>query len=431
MIKILQKIFPEKAEFIEEFDDFTTYLTGFHTNRENYYTTKDEKSTAVATRIVHENLPKFCQNIFTFLKKKDDYLAAYGKISHKTLQIKDSRTGEMKKISPITEDIFEISFFNYCLNQIGIDDYNRIICEYNELINLYNQGQKDKSARLSLFKILYKQIGAKNSETFQMLSFQNDDEFIAHIKEKFIPESITKNAEIEKIFKNFSEKTDEDFEKIYLSKAAINTISNKIFANWFLLSEILIKEKIWNHDAEGNVKIPEATSLATIFQAMNHFSREEIFKENLLEKWKDFDRKNSEIFIKILISDVENIISENRKFSENLEKILQKFQKNNSEHKAILKDFADSSRIPASMLKYFLVKKLDLLPNDVDFYSQISNILADFGIFHSYDAVRNYITKAEIPDEKMKLNFENGTLAAGWDINKERDNYCVILENEK
>lgn len=164
---------------------------------------------------------------------------------------------------------------------------------------------------------------------------------------------------------------------------------------------------------------------------MNHFSKEEIFKENLLEKFQDFNGKNSEIFIKILLADVESIISENKKYSEKLGEILKNFQKNNSEHKAILKDFADSSRIPASMLKYFLVKKLDLLPNDADFYSQISNILADFGIFHSYDAVRNYITKAEIPNEKMKLNFENGTLAAGWDINKEKDNYCVILENEK
>ena len=97
MIHILQKIFPEKSEFINEFNDFSTYLTGFHINRENYYTTKDEKSTAIATRIVHENLPKFCQNIFAFFKKKDDYIASYEKISHKTLQIKDSRTGEMKK----------------------------------------------------------------------------------------------------------------------------------------------------------------------------------------------------------------------------------------------------------------------------------------------------------------------------------------------
>lgn len=337
----------------------------------------------------------------------------------------------MKKISPITEDVFEISFFNSCLNQSGIDDYNRIVWEYNELINLYNQEQKDKSERLSLFKILYKQIGAKNAETFQILSFQNDDEFLTHISKKFIPEALQKNEEIEKIFKNFSSKTEEDFEKIYLSKAAINTISNKIFANWFLLSEILIQQKIWNLDTEGNVKIPETTSLGAIFQAMNHFSREEIFRENLLEKFKDFNGKNSEIFIKILISDVENIVSENKKYSENLEKILQNFQKNNTEHKAILKDFADSSRIPASMLKYFLVKKLDLLPNDTDFYGQISNLLADFRIFASYDAVRNYITKAEISNEKMKLNFENGTLAAGWDINKERDNYCVILENEK
>ncbi len=59
---------------IKLFDKFFTYFTGFNQNRENYYTTKEQKSTAVATRIVHENLPKFCDNILTFKKKHDEYV---------------------------------------------------------------------------------------------------------------------------------------------------------------------------------------------------------------------------------------------------------------------------------------------------------------------------------------------------------------------
>ncbi|MDR2640641.1 MAG: hypothetical protein LBC61_04980 [Candidatus Peribacteria bacterium] len=31
---------------------------------------------------------------------------------------------------------------------------------------------------------------------------------------------------------------------------------------------------------------------------------------------------------------------------------------------------------------------------------------------------------------KLKLNFENSTLAGGWDVNKESDNFCIILQDE-
>ena len=45
-----------------KFNQFTTYLNGFHENRKNIYSDK-EQTTAVAHRIIHENLPKFFSNI--------------------------------------------------------------------------------------------------------------------------------------------------------------------------------------------------------------------------------------------------------------------------------------------------------------------------------------------------------------------------------
>ncbi|GHV42788.1 hypothetical protein FACS1894180_0080 [Bacteroidia bacterium] len=41
--------------------------------------------------------------------------------------------------------------------------------------------------------------------------------------------------------------------------------------------------------------------------------------------------------------------------------------------------------------------------------------------------VRNFVTQKPYSTEKIKLNFENSTLAQGWDMNKERDNTTVIL----
>lgn len=44
--------------------------------------------------------------------------------------------------------------------------------------------------------------------------------------------------------------------------------------------------------------------------------------------------------------------------------------------------------------------------------------------------MRNYLTKKASGElNKLKLNFENSTLAGGWDVNKETDNSCVLLRD--
>lgn len=59
----------EKFYFDESFKNFTTYFGGFHENRKNMYSDK-EQSTAIAYRLIHENLTKFLDNIKVFEKIK-------------------------------------------------------------------------------------------------------------------------------------------------------------------------------------------------------------------------------------------------------------------------------------------------------------------------------------------------------------------------
>jgi len=59
----------EDKKNVKEFEAFTTYFTGFHQNRANMYVA-DEKRTAIASRLIHENLPKFIDNIRIFEKMK-------------------------------------------------------------------------------------------------------------------------------------------------------------------------------------------------------------------------------------------------------------------------------------------------------------------------------------------------------------------------
>ncbi|MBI5682531.1 MAG: hypothetical protein HZC45_05125 [Deltaproteobacteria bacterium] len=169
----------ELETHLKTFEKFFTYFSGYNQNRENYYK-KEEKATAVATRIIHDNLPKFCDNCIQFLEgkvqkkkkksqdnakvtfsRKDEYLNAYQylKDANRTTHIKDAETNKMIEASPIEEKMFEIARFSECLSQSGIEEYNRIIGHYNLLINLYNQARRvEKDFRKLLpFKTLYKQ----------------------------------------------------------------------------------------------------------------------------------------------------------------------------------------------------------------------------------------------------------------------------------
>lgn len=55
----------EEQTLVKSFQEFTTYFEGFHQNRKNMYS-DEEKSTAIAYRVVHQNLPKYIDNMRIF-----------------------------------------------------------------------------------------------------------------------------------------------------------------------------------------------------------------------------------------------------------------------------------------------------------------------------------------------------------------------------
>ena len=168
----------ELKEHLEQFKGFWGYLDGYNTNRENYYATEKEQSTAVATRIVHENLPTFCSNALRFEKRKEEYLDIYRylKDNNRETMIKNAQ-GEEIEAEPITETVFQIEHFNKCLAQSQIEEYNRIIGNYNYLINLYNQARREETGfkKIDEFETLYKQIGCGKKESmFETLQDDSD-----------------------------------------------------------------------------------------------------------------------------------------------------------------------------------------------------------------------------------------------------------------
>ena len=144
----------EEHDACNSFHNFTTYFMGFHENRKNIYKA-EKKSTEVAFRIVDQNLPKFLDN--TKLKNKVTNCLSDKDIS--TLQNNFAYAFDNKELK-----IFQSEYFNECLNQDGIDKYNQLIGGFtlssgekiqglNEIINLYNQREKEKIPK---FKMLYK-----------------------------------------------------------------------------------------------------------------------------------------------------------------------------------------------------------------------------------------------------------------------------------
>ncbi len=488
MLELIKDLNPDNQqikEIINEtFKGFFTYFSGFNQNRENYYETKKEATTAVATRIVHENLPKFCDNLIQFegftKKKKDgseqkiermsEYLNAYKflKDHNKTTQINDAQSGEMIETSPIKEYNFKISYFLKCLSQSGIEEYNQIIGHYNLLINLYNQEKrreekhltkKEKTFRdLPKFKTLYKQIGCgKKDPLFFSLTHdtkKQTEENKENYRKPYSVEQILEQAKAagEKYFQGKSDDGiintttefkeyilgKESYEGVYWSRAAMNTISDKYFANYHDLKDRLQEAKVFQKakkEIGEDIKIPEAIELTGLFAVLDTVTENwqqegVIFRNSLTEKPKEEKteskdnqkrakrksiiaeaKKPSEALLKMIFDDLED---EAKQFIDSAEDVLTLNEYKSKESKEPIKKWMDHALAINRMLKYFLVKesKIKGVPLDPVISEALTILLRaeDAEWFWWYDALRNYLTKKpqdDAKENKLKLNFEN------------------------
>lgn len=177
---------PEEQELVKKFGDFTSYFTGFHQNRQNMYS-NEAKSTAISYRLIHQNLPKFIDNmsVFSVLQKTGiiDFLPELA--------------GNLKAKANIDsiEKYFDVEGYNEVLTQRGIDIYNMILGGYsidentkikglNEYINLYNQNQKEK---IPNFKPLFKQIlSDRENGSFILEQFNTDTEVVEAVQKFYV-----------------------------------------------------------------------------------------------------------------------------------------------------------------------------------------------------------------------------------------------------
>jgi len=418
----------DNKELIRKFDKFTTYFTGFYENRENMYS-DEEKSTAIAYRLINENLPKFINNLYVFEKIFNSEVAKHLQTLYKDIE-------EYLNVDNIA-DIFQLNYYSNILTQTQIDVYNLIIGGktledgtkikgLNEYINLYNQQQSEKSKKLPKFVVLFKQIlSDRVSSSWLPEKFENDNEMLQGLREAYskMEESILNLRELLRNINDF------DLSKIYLcNDISLTDISQKLFGDYSKIINAVkdeIKEKNPLKKNENQENYDERIN--KLFKDNNSFSIKDINdyvkEKSLADYFINLGRNDEQEDLFMQIEKKYSVVEVLLNTPYPSEKSLIQDKKSIE----FIKEFLDSIKNLQHFVKPILLNG-DEADIDTGFYSEFEKSWAELDKITSlYNKVRNYVTQKPYSIEKIKLNFENSTLLAGWDLNKEKDNTSIIL----
>lgn len=413
-------------ELVRQFTDFTTYFSGFHENRKNMYAA-EEKSTAIAYRLIHQNLPKFMDNMKAFAKIAETSVAEH---------FADIYEGWKEHLNVASiEEIFRLDYFSETLTQRHIEVYNYIIGKkiledgteikgINEYVNLYNQQQKDKSMRLPFLVPLYKQI-LSDREKLSWLAeeFDSDEKTLSAINESYNHlHDLLMGEENESLRSLLSHIKDFNLNHINISNdLSLTDISQHLFSRYDVFTNGIKDElraitprKKKESDDEFEDRITK------IFKSQKSFSIALLDKlpQPVMDNGKT--RSVEEYFMSLGAIHTETIQKENlfvqiENAYEDARTILQ------------MKDTGDtlSQNKPAvTKIKVLLDALKDLQhfikpllgsgeENEKDelFYGSFQMMWDELDtITPLYNKVRNWLTRKPYSTEKIKLNFDSPTL---------------------
>lgn len=438
----------EEKKLVEEFDNFTTYFTGFHENRKNMYSA-EEKSTAIAYRLIHQNLPKFIDNMRAFDKVRNSPVKA----KFETI-LSDSELGPVIQVNAV-EDMFMLDYFSETLTQLGIDTYNHLIGGFtaeegkekvkglNEYVNLHNQTAR-KEDRIPKLKPLYKQIlSDRSTASFIPEEFTSDNEvleslekFYQEIDEQVLNKKVQGEHSLKALLQNLNEY---DLTKIYLrNDLGLTDISQKMFGDWGVFQKTM--NQWFDQNYKGKAK---AGTEKYDEEQKKYFSNQDSFSigflnECLLTLGSAHHQKIENYFRQLgeVSTETENLFDQLDKNYHSVKDLLNnpypqgkdlaQDQKNVDQ----IKVFLDSMKTLQWFIKPLLGKGNEA-EKDERFYGEFTALWTTLDqITPLYNKVRNYMTRRPYSTEKIKLNFENSTLLDGWDVNKEADNTSLIFRKD-
>lgn len=429
--KILECVDAKDRELLEKFKNFITYFSGYNKNRENIYT-PDEIPTAIAYRLINDNLPKFINNI-KLVK------VSVEKIGRKELN-KVISDNELTYFIGDINELTDISFFNKVLTQQGIDDYNRLIGGtskendvkiqgLNEVINLYNQRLTENDKKIGKMSLLYKQIlSDKIGVSFIPEQFADDKEVVESINnfyEEFKDTVLNPGSSIIDLFNNISAC---NLSKIYINNdLSITDISQKLTGEWSFISNAINEEY-------DSIKKPKKFTDNYIEKRKKELKKIKTYSicelNAYLKNYKVEELLNEEI--KTAIEDITVCYEAFKNYN------LQKSIINDDVYVEIIKKLCDSIKGLQRVIKPLIVSDLDV---DDTFYGELNtkwDLINKFTLL--YNKVRNYMTQKPYSEEKFRLNFSISNFLNGWGqdydtkrghIFKHNNNYYLAIIDKK
>lgn len=420
----------EDKKIVRQFADFTTYFSGFHENRRNMYSS-EEKSTAIAYRLIHQNLPKFMDNMKAFAK------IAESTVSEHFADI----YGGWKEYLNVErlEDVFQLDYFSETLTQPHIEVYNYIIGKkiledgteikgINEYVNLYNQQQKDKGERLPLLVPLYKQILSDRDKLSWMAEeFDSDEKMLAAINDSYSHlRDLLMGEENESLRSLLLQIKDYNLEQINIKNdLSLTEISQHLFGRYDVFSNG-IKEQLRVITPRKKKESDEdfEDRISKIFKTLKSFSIAFLNKLPQPVMEDGTPRKVEEYFMSLGAVNTETTQKENlfvqienayvdagsilntrdtgNKLSQNKQAV--------AKIKTLLDALKDLQRFIKPLLGSGEENEKDEL-----FYGSFQMMWDELDtVTPLYNKVRNWLTRKPYSTEKIKLNFDSPTLLNGW-----------------
>ena len=427
----------EEKQVVEHFCNFTTYFTGFHDNRKNMYS-DEAKSTAIAYRLIHENFPRFFDNLRSFAKISES------EVANRFPEI-ESAFSLYLNVEHIA-DMFHVDYFPVVLTQEQIDVYNNIIGGkteedgtkiqgINEYINLYNQHHPD--VKLPFLKPLYKMIlSDKVALSWLPEEFENDEEMLTAINDfyKSVQPVIFGDDEncIRHLLTNIAEY---NTDHIYISNdLGLTGISQQLFDQYSIFEDAIKDELRRNvKQTPKEKRNPELLEerIKNLFKKEKSFSisyldslikdKGEDTIESYYAKLGAFDRDGKQTVNLLTQIEMAYIAAK--------EVLDGKYDNINQSEEATkyIKDLLDAFKSLQHYIKPLLGSGEEAEKDNV-FSSQLLNVWEALDVLTPlYNKVRNWLTRKPYSTKKIKLNFENAQLLGGWDMNKEADYASVLL----
>ena len=427
----------EEKQVVEHFCNFTTYFTGFHDNRKNMYS-DEAKSTAIAYRLIHENFPRFFDNIRSFAKISES------EVANRFPEI-ESAFSLYLNVEHIA-DMFHVDYFPVVLTQEQIDVYNNIIGGkteedgtkiqgINEYINLYNQHHPD--VKLPFLKPLYKMIlSDKVALSWLPEEFENDEEMLTAINDfyKSVQPVVFGDDEncIRHLLTNIAEY---NTDHIYISNdLGLTGISQQLFDQYSIFEDAIKDELRRNvKQTPKEKRNPELLEerIKNLFKKEKSFSisyldslikdKGEDTIESYYAKLGAFDRDGKQTVNLLTQIEMAYIAAK--------EVLDGKYDNINQSEEATkyIKDLLDAFKSLQHYIKPLLGSGEEAEKDNV-FSSQLLNVWEALDVVTPlYNKVRNWLTRKPYSTKKIKLNFENAQLLGGWDMNKEADYASVLL----